>query len=167
MGEKITTTSKKVKVIKVASPFTRAVGWDTMQLPELPLERREVGNTKQSASVGISWLCNTQWWKAFGFVYAGEGWDMLEWKPLIFLLILKGAKAQVYCLQPLTLGSSEGNVAWTAVLWGGSSVGGTGEGHGRAAVGLSVKDIPAFYGSHFAWEEQAPPSEISLIPLFL
>lgn len=53
-------------------------------------------------------------------------------------LILKGAKAQVLCLQLLTWAPSEGRVAWTAVLQGECSVGGTGEPLRREAVGLSV-----------------------------
>ena len=52
-------------------------------------------------------------------------------KPLVFLLvtvlILEGAKAQVLCLQPLTLGHSKKKAAQTVVSQGESSVGGTRE----------------------------------------
>lgn len=55
-----------------------------------------------------------------------------------FSLFLKGAKAQILCLQPPTLGLGKGKAAQNGVVRGQSGMGGTGEGWGGAAVGISV-----------------------------
>lgn len=58
-----------------------------------------------------------------------------------FFFFLKGAKAQVVCSQPLTLGSGEGKAAQTGGTPEESGVGSTGERHVGVAVGIFVGDI--------------------------
>ena len=95
------------------------------------------GSQAQSASARISRLCSTQQWKATRFVSAGERQGPLESKPL-FYLILKGAKAQLLCSQPLTLGPSKGKAAQTGVTWVESGGKRTVERRWGAAVGFSM-----------------------------
>ena len=62
-------------------------------------------------------------------------------KATIFFLILKGAKAQRLCSQPLNLSPNEGRTTQAEVTQGESGVGDTGESCGGAAVETSVPGI--------------------------
>ena len=64
-------------------------------------------------------------------------------------LILKGAKAHVFCLQPLSLGPTEGRAVQTGVAEGSLEWKTLGERHEVVAVSFMCWDIPGFLSSHF------------------
>ena len=95
-------------------------------------------------------------------------------KATIFFLILKGAKAQVLCSQPLTLGPSEGRVH-IGVMQGECGVGGSGDRSRGVALGFSVlvytwipQQSPCLRRASTSPEKRITlPCGILLIPPFL
>ena len=155
----------RVKSLKGASCSHWKLCEAVAQLWELPLQREEVEPTNWAPKHRASMPASADHEASSGERPWGLsllGREETRWRKSHYLffsfssLILKGAKAQVWCSQPLTLGPREGRVAQTGVAWGVWS-GIHRRDMGEQPLAFMCWDIPGFCSSSLSWEEQAPP----------